>query len=770
MRQALSILLIPEANLFIQKQIHWLRGFLTEKQANLQFRTKLLLWFVLITAGLTCATLLVVRHTAESQAERQVEQDARNALLTFQVVENQHQAVLSRKADLLAMLAYIRNGDATTIRDVSQDPWQSDECDLFVVADHKGKVTAVHTTIPNLSRANAEEMIRRSSKEGSGAAWWLSDRRLYQVVLQPFYEDERLKSHLLGTVVVGREIDGKRAKDLGRISSSELVFHNGSDVVITTLPLAKELELTSQLGGQDVHGQVRIGNKQYFASSVELTPDMNPALSLTVLKSYDEARASLRRLNHALLGLGLMAVLAGGALVFGVSDAFTRPLANLAKGVRAVEQGDFGYPLDTAGRDEVAQVTRAFEKMRRTLQSNEGQRQQLEDQLRQAQKMDALGRLAGGVAHDFNNLLTVIKGHCDLLMARLERGDPSYGSSEQIQKTADRAAALTRQLLAFSRRQVLQARVLDVNTLIAEMGKLLRRLIREDIELHLRLGESLGRVKADPGQIEQVLMNLTVNACDAMPQGGRLTIETHNVVVDEGYTHSRPSIPPGRYVMLAVSDTGQGMDATTKARIFEPFFTTKEAGKGTGLGLATVYGVVMQSDGFIRVDTAPGKGARFEIYLPRVGEKLDGSTLESGMAGSARRSQTVLLVEDEEEVRTLASGFLSAAGYRVLAAQDGAEGLKIVERVGQKIHLLVTDVVMPKMSGPELVKRLSPLLPDLKIVYMSGYIEQSEDSKKLLEDSFYLQKPFSRDMLLRLVSRALKDKPLARPIAQAAIN
>ncbi|HVS74816.1 MAG TPA: ATP-binding protein, partial [Candidatus Acidoferrales bacterium] len=374
------------------------------------------------------------------------------------------------------------------------------------------------------------------------------------------------------------------------------------------------------------------------------------------------------------------------------------------------------------------------------------------------------------VAHDFNNLLTVIKGHSDLLLARIERGDPAYGSSEQIQKTADRAASLTRQLLAFSRRQVLQPKVLDVNTLIAEIGKLLRRLIREDIEFLIRLGESLGRVKADPGQIEQVLLNLTVNACDAMPQGGRLTIETHNVVVDKEYARRRPSIQPGRYVMLAVSDTGHGMDAATKARIFEPFFTTKEPGKGTGLGLATVYGVVMQSDGFIWVDTAPGKGSRFEIYLPRVREQSDHSTLENATAGSARRSETVLIVEDEEEVRALASEFLRAAGYRVLAAQDGAEGLKIVERLGKTIHLLVTDVVMPKMSGPELVKRLRPLLPDLKIVYMSGYIEQNEDCRRLLEESFYLQKPFSRDMLLRLVSQALRNKPLAHPIAQTVNN
>jgi nitrogen-specific signal transduction histidine kinase/ActR/RegA family two-component response regulator len=399
--------------------------------------------------------------------------------------------------------------------------------------------------------------------------------------------------------------------------------------------------------------------------------------------------------------------------------------------------------------------------MRRTLQNNQTQTQQLEDQLRQSQKMDALGRLAGGIAHDFNNLLTIIKGHCGLLLDQLKPGDSLYGSGEQIQKASDRAASLTRQLLTFSRRQVLQPKVLDLNALIAEMGKLLRRLIREDIEFLLRLGESLGRVKADPGQIEQVLLNLTVNACDAMPKGGKLTIETHNMVVDNEYARTRPSVEPGDYVVLAVSDTGYGMDAATKARIFEPFFTTKEPGKGTGLGLATVYGVVTQSDGFIWVDSSPREGTRFEIYLPRVREKVDRVASDDIAVAPARRFKTVLLVEDEEEVRELASDFLTSAGYRAITAQDGAEALRIAQRLGETIHLLVTDVVMPNMSGPELVKKLKRLLPDLKIVYMSGYIEQNEDCKELLEKEFYLQKPFSRDMLLRQVSEALTNKRLA---------
>jgi CheY-like chemotaxis protein len=300
-----------------------------------------------------------------------------------------------------------------------------------------------------------------------------------------------------------------------------------------------------------------------------------------------------------------------------------------------------------------------------------------------------------------------------------------------------------------------------LNALIAEMGKLLRRLVREDVEFLLRLGESLGRVKADPGQIEQVLLNLTVNACDAMPEGGKLTIETHNMVVDSEYARTRPAVEPGDYVVLAVSDTGYGMDAATKARIFEPFFTTKEPGKGTGLGLATVYGVVMQSDGFIWVDSSPRKGTQFEIYLPRVREQVDHAASDDITVAPARRFETVLLVEDEDEVRELASDFLTSAGYRVITAQDGAEALKIAQRLGETIHLLVTDVVMPNMSGPELVKKLKRLLPDLKIIYMSGYIEQNENCKELLEREFYLQKPFSRDMLLRQVSEALTNEPLA---------
>ena len=724
---------------------------------NLRLRTKFLLSLVLITACLTCATLLVVRRSAQMRVQREIQQEALNTVLTFEVVQHQHQVTLSRKADLLASVAFMRNGDATTIQDVSEDPWQSGECDLFVLADPSGKIVALHSTIPEFPIATAEQMLARSLQDGSTAGWWYSGSRLYQVVLQPFYDGAPLKGNLLGTVIVGRGID-PAANDLSRGSSSQVAFRYGSEIVASSLDASKARDLARELKAGKPQQELKMDGERFFASSVELTPGATPAVSIIVLKSYSEALAFLENLNHLLVALGLVAVLAGGMLGFAISDRFTRPLESLVEGVQALEKGDFAYPLEAHGGDEVAQVTRAFDRMRGTLKNNESERQQLEEQLRQSQKMEAMGRLAGGVAHDFNNLLTVIKGHSGLLLDRLQAPDSAHGSARQIDKAADRAASLTRQMLAFCRMQVLQPKVLDLNALVSEMSSLLRRLVREDIAFTLQAGESLGRVKADPGQIEQVIMNLTVNAGDAMPEGGKLTIETRNVVVDAQLARQRPPMQPGRYVLLAVVDTGHGMDPNTKARIFEPFFTTKEQGKGTGLGLATVYGVVKQSGGCIWVDSAPGKGARFEVYLPAVDEVEEIARPQETTVTPARRSETVLIVEDEGAVRELASEFMKSAGYTVLAAQDGEEALALVARSEEQIQILLTDVVMPNMRGPELAKRLKALHPDLKVVYMSGYLEFNVGGGEFLDEAFFLQKPFSRHTLVRKVAEALSNE------------
>jgi CheY-like chemotaxis protein len=371
--------------------------------------------------------------------------------------------------------------------------------------------------------------------------------------------------------------------------------------------------------------------------------------------------------------------------------------------------------------------------------------------------MEAIGRLAGGVAHDFNNLLTVIKGHTALMLEQLQPDETLYSSSRQIEQAADRAASLTRQLLAFCRMQVLQPKVLDLNALISDMAKMLSRLIRADIHFSFRPGESLSRVKADPGQLEQVILNFAVNAVDAMPNGGTLTIETRNVTVDENTARTRPVVPLGSYVMLAVTDTGCGMDNQIKARIFEPFFTTKELGKGTGLGLATVYGVIKQSGGWVWVESEPGKGTRFEVYLPQATGVEETLTTPTKIALAASRGETILIAEDEDAVRDLASRFLKAAGYTVLSAKGGGEALETAKRWGERIHLLLADVVMAQMQGPDLAALLTRLFPGMKTVYMSGYQDYGAKDSGSAEGSLYVQKPFSRDDLLGVIAHALKE-------------
>lgn len=741
---------------------------LRHSTGSLRLRTKLLFSFIFLTAALTSLTLLVVRRNAQAQVEHQIELDSQNATLTVQAVHRQQKTSLSRKADLLASLAYMRNGDPTAIRDASEDPWQSDDCNLFVLANKSGKIVALHSTTFSLTIAAAQEMVSRSINRGEISSWWFSGTSLYQVVLQPFY-DNNSRKNLLGFVVVGRLINERAAADLARITSSDIIFREAGKVAVSTLPLLKEAEFSRTFPDQFVPTELNLGNERYHASAVELAPGLQPVADIVVLKSHREADAYLQRLNRLLLGLGFIAIIAGAVLIFLISDTVTRPLESLVKGVHALARGDREYPLEASGHDELSELTRAFDGMRDTLERNETQREQLEGQLRQAQKMEALGRMAGGVAHDFNNLLTVIRGHSDLLLDRLQPEDPLYRSSQQIRKTSDRAAALTRQMLAFSRMQVLQPKVLDLNELIADMGKLLRRLVREDIEFSLRLGDSLGRIKADPSQLEQVLLNLTVNASDAMPLGGKLTIETQNLFVDHKNAHFHSSVERGDYVVITVSDTGHGMDAATKARIFEPFFTTKEPGKGTGLGLATVYGIVQQSGGFIQVDSAPGSGARFKVYLPQTFEQLVTAPPLPEVHETVIGRKTVLVVEDEREVRELACEFLKSAGYSVLTAEDGLEALEIAKRFGNSIHVVLTDIVMPKMRGPALTKRLTSLLPHLKIVYMTGYLEQSAPDDNFLQDAFFLQKPFSRESVVGQVGESLKDAPLPKRVSKAKL-
>jgi two-component system, cell cycle sensor histidine kinase and response regulator CckA len=381
----------------------------------------------------------------------------------------------------------------------------------------------------------------------------------------------------------------------------------------------------------------------------------------------------------------------------------------------------------------------------------------LEQQLRQSQKMEAVGRLAGGVAHDFNNLLMVIKGHTELLRNVLPPADEYSRKIEQIERAADRASGLTRQLLAFSRLQMLQPKVMNLNDAVADMGRLLPRLIGEDIELVIRPSENLGAIRADRSQMEQIIMNLVVNARDAMPDGGKLIIETSNVELDRLYNEKHPIVREGRYVLLCVSDTGTGMSPETQAHIFEPFFTTKAQGKGTGLGLATVYGVVKQSGGFIWVYSELRKGTTFKIYFPRVDQPVDRIDTTQPFSETPRGTETILLTEDERDVREVAREFLESGGYTVIEARDGIEALGIVEKHEGAIDLLITDMVMPRMTGQELAARLKEQRPALRMLYMSGYSERAAaDSLRAEPGVSLLAKPFSRNALLRTVHELLR--------------
>ncbi len=388
------------------------------------------------------------------------------------------------------------------------------------------------------------------------------------------------------------------------------------------------------------------------------------------------------------------------------------------------------------------------------------ERTQLEEQLRHSQKMDAVGRLAGGVAHDFNNLLTVINGYSEMLSRRLGQDHALQRYPKEIKQASERAASLTQQLLAFSRRQMLEPKVLNLNNSVSAMDSMLRRLIGEHIDLVTILGADLGRVRADPGQIEQVIMNLAVNARDAMSEGGKLTIETANVELDQAYAARHMSVQPGAYVMLAISDTGHGMDERTQARLFEPFFTTKEKGKGTGLGLSTVYGIIKQSGGAVWVYSELGHGTTFKIYLPLVVDVMDTLPLAPAPgAESATGTETILLVEDEEAVRLLAREALEEVGFQVLEARHGGEALMISQQYQGVIHLLVTDVVMPEMSGRVLADRLVPQRPALKVLYMSGYTDNAIVHQGVLDPgTAFLPKPFSPDALVRRV-REILDLP-----------
>ncbi len=738
--------------------------------SNFRLRTKFLLSLLAITAGLTAATLLIVSYSVRKRVRENIREDVRNSVSNYQSFQAQQEESLTRSAVLLANLPNVRalmtTEDAATIEDASADVWKLSGSDLLVLANRAGNVVAVRAGAANLDSVMVQGLLRQSLDRSESKGWWFGGGHLYEVRIQPIYFGSPTQDTTIGLLAVGHEVNQRAAKEFASVASSEVAFNFAGAPVASTLNPSQQSNLARQIrqpaqNPSDDTQEIQLGSELYLAKTVNLSPEAGPLVSLTVLKSFDKATLFLSGLNRVLIGLGLLSILAGSALVFWISHTYTKPLEGLVAGVRALGQGDFGYPLEAQGGDEVSEVTDAFIRMRASLETTQQEQKQLEERLRQAHKMEAVGRLAGGVAHDFNNLLTIIRGNSDLLKDRQGADAFHQKCVDQIQKAAGRAVSMTRQLLAFSRMQVLQPRVIDLNNVVSELGKMLPRLIGEHIEYSFSPDQKLASVKADPGQIEQVILNLAANARDAMPRGGKLSVRTANALIDELEAAKRPPMTPGHYVVLSVTDTGHGMDAATKAHIFEPFFTTKEVGKGTGLGLATVYGVVKQSGGFIWVDTVPGSGTTFEIYLPQAAGLAEKAEADKKPAEIPPGTETVLVVEDEAGVRELACQFLRVKGYNVLEAEGGFEALAVSHRHPGMIHLLLSDMVMPRMSGEELATQLKAIRPAMRVAFMSGYSEFSRgDLGKGFPEAPVLQKPFSPASLVEIVREAL-----ARPLA-----
>jgi PAS domain S-box-containing protein len=513
---------------------------------------------------------------------------------------------------------------------------------------------------------------------------------------------------------------------------------------------SRDLEFLSSVGGQIALAIERKRSEERARESearLRLLIEQLPAVLWTVDKNLRFTSA----VGSGLARLGLKPNQIVGMSLSEYFETGDQSFAPIAAHLRAIAGDPVTFPVEWKKgsyachveplRDAAGEVQGAI-----CMALDVTDRKQLEEQFRQAQKMEAVGRLAGGIAHDFNNLLMVIQGYADLLADRLPAGESLHRNAEQIQTAAQRAAALTQQLLAFSRKQILAPKILNVHSVVADMEKMLQRLIGEDIELQTSSKPDLWLVKADRSQIEQVVMNLAVNARDAMPKGGRLMIETTNVEFDASVSHSPAVVAPGEYVMLAVTDNGCGMDTTTQAHIFEPFFTTKEKGKGTGLGLATVYGVVKQSGGYVWVYSEPGHGTTFKIYLPRIEDGTATATRDRSASAVPllRGSEVVLLVEDEAGVRELAREYLEMSGYTVIVAPDGHTAIELAAMHAGTIHLLMTDMVMPGIGGRELAERVLAVRPDIKILYMSGYTDQAVVHQGILgTDAPLLQKPFT---------------------------
>ena len=706
-------------------------------------RTKLLAAMLAVVFLLTASVLTFVQIRMRAHVAEDLATALRTETSIYTKVQEARRQQTEQSAALIANMpglkAMMAIHDAPTIQDASESILDNSGADVLILQDTSGNTLALHSKSQKVAKSTERMLLFHSSEKHD---WWFVNGHLYDLTFAHITAGSGTEARSLGIVALGREVTPQGIASAVGLKSGPIIFERDGLVLLGSLDpmlwndFQKWLSKSSLSSGA-IH-EIDLGGERYLGSSIELSGD-HP-VRLYCLKSYDQATSFLGSLNQMLLMMGLFAVLTGSLFGFALSRQITRPLEDLVQASRQMEKGDFEFPIVVHGEDEVAELTRAFAQMRKSLRlSREGM-------LRSA-RLEAVGRLAGGIAHDFNNLVMIIKGYSDLVLE--SANDETRPHIEEIKRAGDRASGLTRQLLAFSRKQVLEPQVLDLNHTVRGMLKMLRLLLGEDIELLTSLSEQIGRVKADPGQLEQVIMNLAVNARDALPGRGKVIIETQFCSLDESYAATHNEVAPGDYVLLAVTDNGCGMNSETAAQIFEPFFTTKEPGKGTGLGLSTVYGIVKQSRGHITVYSEVGVGTTFKIYLPAVDKPAMAVPSQPADALPTGHG-TVLLAEDEAPLRVLAAETLKRLGYNVLAAGNGLEALVAADQHAGVIDVVVTDIVMPRMGGPELVEKLRRKRSGFHVIFMSGYTEAAVlENANIGKDAILLNKPFSTETLVR---------------------
>jgi len=736
---------------------------------------------VLVAASLG-AVLAATTQTVTTRSLERASSDLEAARIAFNHLADDRAGFASAQASLVTALPVFRAhmtdarlaGDLATLEALAAEYQRQLKADFIIVGDPDGHWTAMAGWPPRAAQGDSIRAIIDASAAGRSARDFVPvGDRFFLVVSEP----ARFADEVLGTLTVGYALDDGVATRLAQETHCDVNIAAGGVLYASSLPEADRTVLASLITSADLvpagisRGVMRVGTGDYVVGAFPLSAnDPSHDGRLLLLQNWRPTAQFVDEIRRRLLaaGAGILAIALAGSFVF--SRRMSQPLRDLARAATDIAGGNWERQVPLGGSVEAATTAAAFNAMTTSLRHWYEQAKKRDDELRQAQKLEAIGRLAGGVAHDFNNLLMAMRGYAELLLSSLT-SSPQREDVQEIINAADRAATLTKQLLAFSRRQVVTPRVLALDQVLARAEQMLQRLIGEHIALTVTIPDGIAAVRADSSQLEQVIMNLSINARDAMPDGGRLRIELANVVLDDPPVRSAAgdgsgaeraqALGPGRYVRLSVADSGSGMSPETRARIFEPFFTTKEEGHGTGLGLAMVYGIVQQAAGAIDVETAVNQGTTFHVYLPAVPETQAGAEAENVPAkatgdGRARGSETVLLVEDEARVATFIATALRAHGYTVVEAGNAGEALEIVREHYAPIHLLLTDVVMPGMNGRELSDIVVGLRSETRVLFMSGYSDNAVLRLGIeAASAHFLQKPFSIGTLTRKIRETL---------------